>query len=260
MMMNYLYVSKKKKPQQSSAFWMLLVAVILIGGCILLFRSSLFSLFTSWWRGESSFIQSAGVATSWFGDKVELANRISELENENSELHGRITELEAKGQAYDDLVGEIGTSTESQGMLTKIIRRPPFTVFDTYVVDKGSADQIAVGDAAYARGMPVGIVQSVTDANATVSLYSSPGEKILLSFGTTTMQYEGYGIGNGTIRADIPRDAPVSEGMAVTAADRAVSLYGTVKAVEKDPAGTDQSVFISLPFDIQNTSWLVIHK
>jgi cell shape-determining protein MreC len=286
--MSYLYVSKKKSPKAGNGLWIGVVLVIAIIVMVIFFRSSFFSVMTSWWRGESNVIQAAGVATSWFGDKAELSQKIETLEQKNADLTAQLAMYRAKNIAYDDLVGELketeveiitttveiasttGSSTQVtttapvipdikvDGLLSKIVRRPPFTIFDTYVVDKGTRDGVNVGDLAYAHGVPVGTVKSVTATNAVVSLYSSPDEKILVTFGTTSLQYEAYGIGNGALKSDVPRDAEIAEGIEVTAGDREVSVLGIVVAIDKESNATNKTVFISLPFDISETDWLVI--
>lgn len=259
MTMNYLYVSKKKKPQSSRAarIGSFALAAVVIG--LLLWGKSLFSLLTPVWSAETYVTQSASVSTGWFTDKAMLIAKVNELQHQNDDLKVQLLEQSTRSQAYDGLAGIIATSTGNE-ILAKIIRRPPYTVFDTYVIDKGEDGGIALNDIVYAHHVPVGIVKDVTAHNAIISLYSSPGNKVLVTFGTTSPQYEAYGIGNAGMRADIPRDAYVEKGMVVTAGDRSMTVYGTVDGIDKESDNTNTSVFISLPFDITYTSWVTIKK
>ncbi|MEN9647288.1 MAG: rod shape-determining protein MreC [Candidatus Parcubacteria bacterium] len=260
MMMNYLYVSKKKKPQSSRAARIgsfVLIAVVI---ALIVWGKALFSLLTGFWSAESYITQSASVSSGWFADKAELIAKVNELQHINDDLKVQLIEQATKTQAYDELVGIMGTSTKGEGTLAKIVRRPPYTVFDTYVIDKGAMDGIAQNDIVYAHDVPVGTIASVTAHNAIVSLYSSPGNKILVTFGTTSAQYEAYGIGNASLRADIPRDASVENGMTVTADDRSMTIYGSISGIDKESDNTNTSVFISLPFDIGYTSWVTVKK
>lgn len=260
--MNFLYVSKKKQQNSVEAKLTGIIIVMIIALIIIIWRLPLFSFFASLWKGETFFLESASVAMGWFGDNVELNSRIDELQTENDMYKTRIIELEAKELAYYDLIDEIdiSTSTDIDGMIAKIIRRPPFTVFDTYIIDKGESDGIKIGDKAYAYGMIVGEVKNVAETNAVINLYSSPREKKLLTFGTSSIQYEAQGNSNGVLRTDIPKDANVQNGMVVTAGDRNATLYGTVSAIEDNSDGATKAVFISLPFDINDTGWFVIKK
>jgi cell shape-determining protein MreC len=257
--MNYLYVSKKKTAPTPGGLWLGTLVVFILIAFLVAWRFSFFSLLTSWWRGEANVIQGAATASYWFSDKEYLSAEIVKLKNENADLQTRMLAFEAKIKAYDDLVYENGTSTP-EGILVKIIRRPPFTVFDTYIVDKGSDNGIEVGDTAYARNVPVGSVKSVTERNATVKLYSSPEEKTLFSLGTSSSQYEATGVGNAHMKAEIPRDEDIHEGEEVTANDRGVSIYGTVTAIDKETSATNKTIFIALPFDINETGWMIIKK
>lgn len=258
--MNYLYVSKKKQPKSLQVIWTLRLSVFIIICLLLVFGSTLFSLFTNLWRGEAHLSQEASIAPAWLGGKSDLDARVKELQIANDELRTRITSLEAIESTYYDLVGEIGTSTKKDEILAKIIRRPPFTVFDSYVVDVGLDAGVEIGDLVLAHNIPVGIVKSVTKNNSVVNLFSSPGEMLLVSFGTSSTQYEAYGISNAGLRSDIPIDTEITNESKVTLSDREISIVGTVHAIDKDSDSTYQSVFISLPFDISNTNWLNIKK
>jgi cell shape-determining protein MreC len=217
-------------------------------------------MLTSSWRSESYISQSASLVPAWFSDKGELANRINELQEVNDNLKARVTSLEAIESIYYDLIKEVGTSAKKGEILAKIIRRPPFTIFDTYVIDIGLSAGVEVGDLAYVHDIPVGKVKSVTKNNSTVTLYSSPEEKLLVNFGTSSSQYEAYGVGNAGLRADIPIDTEIVKESKVTLSDREVSILGTVHAIDKDSGNTYQSVYVALPFDISNTGWLNIRK
>jgi cell shape-determining protein MreC len=257
--MNYLYVSKKKKHSSNRTPFIICGIIFIALILIFIFKGKIFSQMTSLWIGETNTLAATAETKYWFYDKAVLGDQIKSLEEERDNLKTEISIRDAKTALYDEFVTEIGTSTkEETGKRAKIIRRPPFTIFDTYIIDLGADDDIQVGNSAYARGILVGTVESVTAMNATVKLFSSSGNEILVSTASSTMQFQAFGIGNGAFKLQAPRDAFINIGDTVTSVDRIIELYGIVEAIEMPEGGTEKDVFVSLPFQMNRTTWLTV--
>jgi hypothetical protein len=122
---------------------------------------------------------------------------IAELKKENLELKKILNRKES-----DNLI------------LSYILKKPPFTAYDSYIIDVGSKDGISIGDKVYASGnILIGTVAEVNRNSSKVNLYSSYGNKFDILIGNNDIEAVAVGNGGGSFTAIIPkRPEPRSSG------------------------------------------------
>ena len=174
---------------------------------------------------------------------MELQNAlISELQQENFELKYLMQR-----------------SVSSTTLLAYILKKPPFSAYDSLVIDVGTDHEVEVGDKVFAAGnILLGEVVEVAGATSKVKLYSSPGEKYEVFIGDEEIQATAEGRGGGSFEVSLPRDVKVTEGDVVTIPSLRVSVFGIVKRVTQDPVRVFSTVFFSQPINIFEQKWVEV--
>lgn len=182
--------------------------------------------------------------TSAFLKSTEFQNAvITELQKENSDLKALMHH----------------SSTSTSPYIAYIIKKPPFTAYDSYLIDIGKNSEIKVGAKVYAIGnVLLGEIVEINGTVAKVKLYSSYGEKYDVLVGKKNIQAVANGLGGGAFEVVLPKDADVYEGDTVTIPDLDVSVFGIVKNIEVQSARSFSTVLFSQPLNIYEQKWVLI--
>ena len=188
-----------------------------------------------------SYISFKLVAPIWsFGVSLsEISNSTSNavLMSQTEELQKEVFALKAK-EKENKFYNEISIS----GVLSDVILRPPKTNYDILIVSHGSLSGIKNSQKVFDKYENyIGYVSSVWNNRSEVTLHSSPNANT--NFRVNDFVTEGYGIGSGGVRLEVPEDIDVSAGEAVFVEGFVV---GSVVSVEKIDKTTDANVYVSL--------------
>lgn len=178
------------------------------------------------------------------GISVELKDAmINELLNENAQLKGIL-----------------GRNTASSTIIAYILKKPPYTAYDSYIIDIGNDNNVKVGNKVFSIGnVLLGEIVEVNSDTSKVKLYSSFGEKFNVNIGKS-IQTTAIGKGGGTFEVILPRDTDVKEGDTVIVPDIHTSVFGMVQKVIIDPAKTFYTVLFSQPVNIYEQKMLLIEN
>jgi cell shape-determining protein MreC len=169
---------------------------------------------------------------------------ISQLTKENSELK------EIIGRKISDNI-----------IIAYILKKPPYTAYDSFIIDIGSRDNITIADKVYANGnILIGEIGEVLTSTSKVKLYSSYGEKYEILIGENNIQATATGRGGGSFETVIPRDVKVSEGDTIVIPDISGSVFGTVGKVISDPARAFSTVIFSQPINLYEQKFVQIYE
>jgi cell shape-determining protein MreC len=193
--------------------------------------------------------------TTSFKNKNDLENRIKELEEENAKLKISSIAQSFVSKQIEDYNLEL--EKNNQGMISKVLNRPPYSPYDTLLILKGGQN-IEVGDLAFIRGVYIGDVESSDVYTAVVKLRSSSGQKTLIRISDIEIEAEGKGGGQFTVK--IPKDSEIKTGDAVMAPLLNYSLLGSVGQVVEDPLATFKTVYFSVPVSFQDMNFVSILK
>ncbi len=150
---------------------------------------------------------------------IDLQNTtILELEKENSDLK----EIMAR------------SSSSSPMLLSYIVKKPPFTAYDSYVIDIGKNSGVKIGDKVYANGnVLLGEIVEINGSFAKLKLYSSYGEKFDVLIGKNDIEATATWKGGGAFEVVLPKDSKVQLNDSISVPDLNVSVFGIVKNVLK---------------------------
>ena len=167
-----------------------------------------------------------------------------------------ITQLEKENQELKEILGRNETK---DFVLAYILKKPPFTAYDSFVLDVGTKQGIKIGNKVYAMGnILIGDILEVSGSSSKVRLYSSYGTKYEIFIGKENIQAIALGRGGGTFETVIPRDVKVREGDIITIPDISNTVFGTVGTLITDPARAFSTVIFSQPLNIYEQKWVLI--
>ena len=133
-------------------------------------------------------------------------------------------------------------------ILATVVLKPPFTPYDTLLIDVGERDGVSEGDKVAAIGtVLVGYVREVYTNSARVVLFSTPGEK-----------HEGYlegievpitieGQGGGSMRARVPYGIEVAAGTVIAIPSISGGTVGVIEHLMFTEGDAYTEVYLRLP-------------
>ncbi len=159
----------------------------------------------------------------------------------------------------DDLKSALGRNEQNDFVLAYILKKPPFTAYDTFILDVGAEQGLKVGDKVYSSGnILIGDIAEVYHSTSKVILYSSSGTKYEVLIGNTNIQATAIGRGGGTFETVLPRDVKIYEGDTVSVPDISNSVFGIVGKIIADPVRTFSVIIFSQPINIYEQKWVLV--
>lgn len=185
-------------------------------------------------------------------DRGALLAEIQSLEQQvvsQQGLRNILTALEEDNRALRAL----SDSTEVPRVSAGIIARPPYSPYDTIIIDKG-AEQGIVSSAPvyYGSGYALGYVRSVYARHALVTLFSSPNVETSVYIYGPDIFTTAYGEGGGIIRLSVPQGVHVTEGDVVALPSLDRGILGTVSSVVSVSTEPEQRAYVRLEVPLQS--------
>lgn len=188
----------------------------------------------------------------------------SEVEQLRAALASTSAALADRNALYKeniDLKERLGrSSVEAPRVLAAVLQRPPWTSYDTLLIDAGSRQGIHLDDRVSAGGTAlVGRITELHDTTARVELFSAPGQgyQALLN-GTVPVAVEGQGA--GSMRAELPTGTQVKVGDTVSFPGLAGGVVARVSAVDSKPGESYIVIYMHLAADPFNLSTVEVWK
>jgi cell shape-determining protein MreC len=253
--MNSLLRSKPKSNVKK-----VLGIILVVLGCFLALQFFFPRFFTSavlfiakpvWMFRDATINSSSG----FFG----LFSRTSTLRKENEMLRSEIYALRIREVEFNQmqteyldlktLLGDSATSSaESFGMLARVLSKPPFTPYDSFVVDKGSDAGVSIGNLVYANpGLVIGRVTTVTSQVSFVTLFSSGGEAQEFLVSRTGVSLSVTGKGGGNFEIYVPKDFDIKVGDSLIEPSYDIGIVAQIYAVDETSQNSFKKVYARVP-------------
>ena len=228
-------------------------------------------------RGLSSFSSVVFRPVTAFGRNVggEISNIGSIFHNrkslmlENEDLKSQILASQADRANYASVLDEniqmkeiLGRKPVATSMiLAGILNKPNRSLYDTLLIDAGSAQGVIVGQKVFALGnVPIGYI-SEADANSSkVILFSNPGEKTETIISGKNVSMPAVGRGGGNFEMILPRDFVLAVGTEIDLPGVNPYILGTVQTIISDPRDAFQKALIASPVNIQELKFVEVEK
>lgn len=191
--------------------------------------------------------------------KANLIGFINQLEQSESLLRIELMNAKVKAAEYERLV-KIGTSTFGTELKARVIKRPPFSAYDTLVIDQGELQNIKTDMKVFFNQVYIGKVSKVFDTTAIITMISEPGQVNEIGIGNNGEIAKMEGLGGGSFFMEVPKDTNVKVGDEVTGLDRTLPVIGVVEHIDTAASETLNHVFVHFPFSLKDIVWLSIQN
>lgn len=183
----------------------------------------------------------AGSARTFFARFTATADLVVESDR----LIEENTNLKNENRALKAQLQDAGAFTEREGVLARVVARPPQSPYDTLIVAQGSSG-VQEGMEAFAPGsVPLGVVERVEGSFAFIVLFSAPGRTTEAWIGEENVPVTLLGAGGGTFRATLPRTNVVAEGDTVYVPGPGKYPIGTIVRIADDPSAPAVELYIA---------------
>ena len=139
----------------------------------------------------------------------------------------------------------------------RVLTRPGFSPYDTFLVGAGAEEGVTVGDLVIAAGdFAVGKVIEVSAHTAQVSLFSAPGNTLdVRRTDGTLFSYMGRGGGGG--EADVAREVTLTQHEPIFLPGTSF-MVGVVGGVQSAPEDAKQHVYIAPPVALASLEFVSV--
>jgi len=172
---------------------------------------------------------------------ITLVKSHRSMQEENERLVEELRKAEIKAQLFDELYlnSSASTTTDIDRFSARVLSSPPFSPYDTLILDGGSLLGISEGDSvSYDGAVALGVVDLVSERTSRVRLFSSPGSEQPVRIGNGDYLVVARGVGGGAFLISVLKEEAVSRGEGVFLPDG--QLIARIERVE--PNETDAFV------------------
>ncbi len=232
-------------------FWIFVVCTVLFFSREIV--STLSSALTTPFYFVHHYIQTSGATVPVFvRSRMELLDQIRGLEEKVLSQAGVDTTLQLLTIENNELRGLLGASS-SPRIAGGVIARPPYTPYDTLIIDRGSAEGV-LEDAPvfYGANRALGYVRKTFEHHALVTLFSSPGvESTVYVFGSNFFT-TAYGEGGGVIRLSVPQGVAIKPEDVVILPSLDTGILGTIDHIQSIPTEPEQHAYVTFDVPLQS--------
>ncbi len=188
------------------------------------------------------------------------------LLDENTRLKDALDLVSIESYSHDVFVREnetlksaLGRNSERPLLLARVLASPGRAPFDTLIIDAGESLGITPSTPVLVDGdFVIGEVTKVFSESSVVTLYSSSGNELQVTVGSSSIPTTAYGVGGGNFRIVLPRGLPVAEGDVIEIPSLSPLFAGIVDAVSKQGSGSLQEIFFKWPMNIQTIRFVYL--
>jgi cell shape-determining protein MreC len=145
----------------------------------------------------------------------------------------------------------LGRKQSGSYVLATILVKPGRSLYDTVVIDAGSEEGIRPEALVYAyQTVPVGTVTAVSAHSATVTLFTTSGQKTNGRIEGKNIDVELVGRGGGNFELKVPRDVTLMPDMTVLLPGLRTSVVAVVAKSITDARDPVQTFLLTSPVNI----------
>lgn len=207
---------------------------------------------TSLYSTQQYFRNSSAVLPVFVRSRLELEKQIKTLEDEIASQEGKDMSCTYVMQENEELRA-LTNATSSPRMIAGVIGRPPYTPYDTLVLDRGSEDGVVVhAPVFHGKGVAIGYVREAYPHLALVTLFSSPDTEMTVYIFGPNIFTTAYGEGGGVVRLSVPQGIKVEEGNMVVLPSFDTGVLGSITHIQSIPSEPEQHAYVTLNAPLQS--------
>ncbi len=184
---------------------------------------------------------------------------IAELQRKLQENESRYAQAVHLVKENEELKELFGRTDESEKVLAVVLKKPPLSAYDVFVLDIGVSHGVKKGDRVYALGnIPIGEIAEVNGNVSKAKLYSSSGEKFDVLIGDENIQASAIGKGGGTFEVSLPHETKVEKGDKVMIPSLSNGFVGNVEEIVSEPSHPFSTMLFRQPINIYEQKWVMV--
>ncbi len=188
-------------------------------------------------------------ATASVGDAVGHLQSKADVLAENERLTRALQKAEIKALLFDELREKMYAQSNRTTHAAHILSAPPFSPYDTLILDTGAHAGVTVGDhVSYDDTVALGVIDTVTKNTARVQLYSSAGTEQPVRVGEHDFLVTARGIGGGAFELLVLKEVGVERGDSIFTSDG--HLLARVETVVPNETDAFATVYAITPFNL----------
>lgn len=180
----------------------------------------------------------------------------ADIARENEALRQQILQLVAENADRKVLQAEnselkfgLGRAEEVEQVHATILRKPPVSPYDTFVLDVGEDHRVESGDTVVFGNLAIGVVIETGANYSKAKLFSSPGNIFHGTIGKESISIEARGIGGGAFEALVPIGSNITEGDPLILPSISPKVFGFVERTEDLTEEGFKKIFFTLPIN-----------
>ncbi len=204
----------------------------------------------------ANFLAPSGTSELSYLSKDALISRLDDAETKLSRVSYENALYELVVKENETLKSEMRYVASGNGVIARVLARPPRTHYDTLILDQGSESGIRVGDLVAAHNVALGRVASVSADASVANLFSSPGNAGDVIVGDPEAVVVSEGLGGGTLEVLVPQGVVVHMGDAVRVHASDTLIVGLVGSVFSAPTDISQTVRLYIPLSLASLDYV----
>lgn len=191
--------------------------------------------------------------------KSTLVKKINELQTTLESYDTERVTTRAVMDENDALKAELGRDPRPTGVLAHVLTLPNRSFYDTFIIDGGEQNGIAVGQTVYAFGsIALGTITRVERDTATVTLFSAPGETTSGTAVGSDVAVTLIGRGGGEYEVRLPRDVRFEVGGLIAYQSVHPAVLAEIERIATDPRDPFQKLYAKAPVNLQALKWVIV--
>ena len=257
-MKNFLSKTRENFPRNSQNKSVRnLVLLVLLTFLLLFTARDIVGTFASFFTTPLYFVRhyietSTATVPVFVRSRIELLNEMQKLEAEvalQQSLHDENSALTNENNELRDMLH----ASSSPRIVAGVISRPPYTPYDTLMIDRGSAEGIiAYAPVYHGKNLAIGYVRNVFSHSALVTLFSSPSVESSVYIYGPNLFTSAYGEGGGILRLSVPQGVAIEKGNIVVMPSLDMGIIGSIQEIQSIPTEPEQHAYVLLDVPMQS--------
>lgn len=198
---------------------------------------------------------------SFFSDKVTLTQENEVLKQKVDQNYLNVLDYETLKAENSRLREELELRPEGDYITAAILAKPPQTLSGSFILDRGTNDNVKVGDEVFvSEKTMIGKISEATGSRSILKLNSFGGAVSQAVLGRTGEPLEMKGAGGGSMEGSVPIDFDIEAGDMIFKNDSLTSLVAVVGAVEENTSSGIKNIFLSIPVDVSKVNLVFIRR
>ena len=175
----------------------------------------------------------------------------------------RMTEVDHQVllKEFEDMKSKLGRGENASRIVSRVLSKPPYSPYDTFVIDAGSEDGVSLGSPVYiSDNIIVGLIKNVTPSTSLVELFSNGGLEQETTLSRTGAMYKLQGLGGANMKLEVPKDTDIVWGDVFLYPRFSPSMVGSVYYIDVSSQSSFKTIYIRVPVNVFATKYVFVES